>query len=271
MVRSTENTHHESAQNRFLSLAVTMVVGDRPDQQDSFGYHLEDDEAVITVCDGMGGHMGGGKASRAAVGRILDLWETGERPTEVQPRLQEITREADRTVAALTGDDGRPLAAGSTMITLVIRGRDMYWNSVGDSRVYLMRGGEIVQVTQDQNYETVLNEQLRAGEITREAYERELPRGSALVNYLGIGQLSLIDYNAAPIRLEPEDRILMATDGLYRLVGDEEIRTVLDNFRNIEDALAILEQKAKRKAAETRQSRDNMTTAIIRILQEENA
>lgn len=249
-----------------MSFAVTMVIGDREDQQDSFGYHVEEGEAILTVCDGMGGHEGGRRASQTAVATILNLYEETYPCQEIPARLREITVQADAAVSALTGPDGGPLRGGSTMLTLVLRGREMYWNSVGDSRIYLFRNGECVQVTQDQNYETVLREQLRAGEITQEDFEREIPRGGALVNYLGIGGLGLIDYNEMPLLLQPDDRILMATDGLYRLVTDAEIRTVLDNFRNIEDALAILEQKARRGAAARLVSRDNMTTALIRIL-----
>ena len=128
-----------------------------------------------------------------------------------------------------------------------------------------MRGEEFVQITQDQNYETVLNDQLRAGKITKEEYKRELPRGSALINYLGIGNAAMLDYNEMPFPLQPDDRILMATDGLYRLVTDTEIRNILDNFRNIEDAVTILESKAKRSAMEKGISRDNMTTVLIKI------
>ncbi|MBQ3864782.1 MAG: serine/threonine-protein phosphatase [Clostridia bacterium] len=266
-MRSTDTQHHESAENSILQMTATMVIGDREDQQDSFGYEILPEEAVLTVCDGMGGHIGGQEASQTAVTTILDgyLANRSEEDEAIPPLLRDLAMDADEAVCALTDENGNLLQAGSTMLLLVLRGNRMYWNSVGDSRIYLLRGGECVQITKDQNYETVLNEQLRAGQITREFYEKEMPKGSALVNYLGLGNIATIDYNETPFLLKAEDRILMASDGLYRLVTDEEIRNILDNFRNIEDAVAVLESKAKRAAMEKHVSRDNMTTVLIKI------
>ena len=101
--------------------------------------------------------------------------------------------------------------------------------------------------------------------ITQEEYEAEAKRGGALISFLGIGDLKLIDYNSSPLTLKSGDRIILMSDGLYKLVPDEEIRTVAENFKNISDVLDVFEVKAAKAARIYGVSRDNMTAAIIHI------
>jgi len=141
----------------------------------------------------------------------------------------------------------------------------LFWCSVGDSRAYLLRGEEFVQLTQDQNYGTVLNEQLKSGIIDRERYERESVHSEALISYLGMGNLSLIDYNNTPLKLESKDKIVIMSDGLYKQVPLEDIRRVIVNFKDSGEALRALDTKTEKAARRKEKSRDNMTVAIISV------
>lgn len=254
-----------SDENSILTLSILSVIGDRDDQQDSFGYTLKNDEAIIVVCDGMGGHQGGSTASSLAVSSLLSDYERAYPAPLPEQNLIRSVKDADRKIASLTGADGEPLNAGSTCVALMIRDDRLYWCSVGDSRAYLLRDGEFVQLTQDQNYRTVLDERLSAGIITPAEYREEEKRGDALISYLGIGNLSLIDYSKSPLTLARGDRIIISTDGLYKLVPDEEMQRVIENFRKSAEALQALDMKAGKASKLLDRPRDNMTVALIAI------
>ena len=91
-------------------------------------------------------------------------------------------------------------------------------------------------------------------------------KGEALISYLGIGNLSLIDYSKAPLPLHSEDVIVLMSDGVYRLLPDEEIKRVIMNFNDADEALRVLEMKAKNVARINKSVRDNATLAVVTII-----
>ena len=250
-------------ENAVFSLAAMSVLGDREDQQDTFGFSLRPREGLAVVCDGMGGYEGGKAASEAGVGTMLE--DYASRPDSNADTMCGAARSASEAIGRLTDRGGSPIRAGSTMAAVLIRDRSLQWCSVGDSRAYLQRGDELVQLTQDQNYLTVLRERLRAGLIDEQTFSAELPRGEGLISYLGIGKLELIDYSAQPFPLQAEDRVILMSDGLYKVVPDEELGRVISNFSNIGEAVGALELKARKNAKNSNINRDNMTVMIIKI------
>lgn len=254
-----------SDENALFFLSVFSVIGDRKEQQDSFGFDLRADEGIVVVCDGMGGHEGGKIASTIAVDRLLKAYETDYPCPNVKEMLTEAAKEADGKISSLTHEDGSRMMSGSTLVSVCVRGRELYWVSVGDSRIYLFRDGELVQATEDHIYRSLLDERLREGQIGQEIYETELEKGEALISFLGIGGLPKIGSCDAPFPLQKDDRILLMTDGLYKLVPDEDIERILENFVNTDDALKALEMKARKAAEKRKLSRDNMTLALLKI------
>ena len=250
--------------NSRLDLAILTVLGDREDQQDSFGYELKTDEGLIVVCDGMGGHEGGRQASSLAVNEFLTAYDRNYPCSDPVAFLDSTTRKADARIYELTGEEGKRLRAGSTVVAVLVRDRQLYWSSVGDSRAYLLRGEEFVQITEDHNYKTVLRERLEAGLIDAQEYAKENSRAEALISFLGIGGLQLVDYNDKALRLEKDDKIVIMSDGLYKVVSEAEIFRVIGNFSNISEALQALNMKAQKKAGPGVR-RDNMTVAIVKI------
>lgn len=250
-------------ENAAVEAAVLSVIGDRDEQQDSAGMELRNSEGLFIVCDGMGGHDGGKIASTVAVEMILKSY-SDEYPCE-DPRswLIDMANDADRRIAGLQNSVGDQMKAGSTMVAAFIRGKKLYWLSVGDSRLYLYRGGELVRVTADHNYKQLLERQLNAGQIDEALYASKIGQGEALVSFLGVNGLPFIESNDLPFELQSGDRIMMTTDGLYRLVSDEGIKSIIMNFENIGDALDAMEAKAQRCAKHV--SRDNMTVVLIRV------
>ena len=249
--------------NSAFSIAIMTTFGDRTDQQDCFGYSLKNYEGCITICDGMGGHNGGWFASSIAVESFITKYESVYPLIDPNGFLINCAKESDARIFALSDTEGKRLGAGSTVVSIIIKDGQLYWCSVGDSRAYLLRGGEFVQFTKDLNYRTVINEKLNAGLITEQDFNKEKKKGEALISFLGIGSLSLIDFNEAPLDLKSKDKIIIMSDGLYKLLPDKEIQEIVENFTNGEEALRALENKANKAAKAKAVSRDNMTVGLI--------
>ena len=180
-------------ENSAFQMTALSAIGDREDQQDSSGYILKQDEGLILVCDGMGGHEGGKLASGLAVQTFLSQYSENFVISNQTDFMIDIAKKTDLAIAQLKNEQVDLLKAGSTLVAILINRRKLMWCSVGDSRAYLIRDGEMVQLTQDHNYHTVLVEKLNAGLIGESEFTQENVRGEALISFLGIGNLSLID------------------------------------------------------------------------------
>lgn len=252
-------------ENAYFEIAITSVIGDREEQQDSSGFELKSDEGFSIVCDGMGGHNGGKAASTIATELLCKTFSNNYPNNNMRELLLDAVEEADKKVADLCDENGEPLRAGSTLVSVYIKGRHLYWISVGDSRIYIYRNSELVQVTTDHNLKTLLEERLSLNLIDLEEYNEKMSQGEALISFLGINGLPKIDANESGFELVSGDRILMMSDGLYKLLDDAEILRIIDNFNNIQEALKALELKAQKSSKTNSIKRDNMTVALIRV------
>lgn len=248
-----------------FSIAIFSSIGDREEQQDCAGYSLGYESGMVVLCDGMGGHQDGKTASKLAVKTMLEEGDKGSLGANSHEVLCHAAKVADKAVHGISDENGVWKKAGSTLTAVIINSKSMYWLSVGDSRIYLSRNGVISQLNTDHIYSKVLDERLRRSEITMEKYSDEISDGDALISFLGLGELELIDGNSDPIYLQPDDKILMMSDGLYKIMQDKDIASVIDNFTNTADALRALEYKVRTIAKHDFLSRDNMTLALIKV------
>lgn len=251
---------------RAYDIAFFTDIGDRDEQQDSYGWLAGEESAFIVICDGMGGYQGGRTASRLAVQTVLTAYERQTDGGAPVSFLQDATRRADRAVSRYVPRDGTRFDGGTTLISLLLFKSYLFWNSVGDSRIYLFRGKkEYAQLTQDQNYRTVIDEQLRTGKITEREYRQEERKANALINYIGIGDIELIDYNHTPFLLQKDDVILMTTDGLYRQMSDQQIADIIMRGNAAEETVQALAAEAMQNAKKRVRSQDNLTMALIHV------
>lgn len=250
-------------ENAVVKIALLSVIGDREEQQDCAGVQLNNNEGLVVVCDGMGGHKGGQLAGELAVRTMLSRYAENFPCNDPRTWLLEAAADIDLAVSCLHDRSGEKLNAGSTMVAAYIADRSLYWLSVGDSRLYIFRDGELVRATADHNYQSVLNRQLQNGLIDKDAYDRQIGQGEALVSFLGVNGLPYIESNDLPFGLKSGDRLLLATDGLYRLISDEGICSIINNFTDISEMVHALEMKARRCAGHV--ARDNMTVAAITV------
>ena len=230
-------------ENRNAELVLYSVKGGREEQQDCSGYEIADDRLMAVICDGMGGENDGKKASNTAVGEFLNQYLLSENDGKPDDFFEKAIVSANSAICSFTDKNGNMVCAGTTVVCILIADGLLRWASVGDSRLYILRDNE----------------------LDRQTYETEMLQGDGLTSFLGVGREMQVDINVRGIPLHSGDRILMTTDGLYKLVSDEEINRILTNFKNIGEAVQALEMKASHGALKKRTVRDNMTIALVNI------
>ncbi len=199
------------------------------------------DDFLGVVCDGMGGMSAGEIASSAAIDTLMEYADC-EMPLQDPPEfLKKAAIRMDEHVASLLNIKGEKLQAGTTAVVVYITGSSLYWMSVGDSKIYIIRNHEMVQVTRPHNYQLLLEQSLSDGSISREEYEKESARKEALISYLGMDGLRMMDLTQQPFELHVGDVVLLCSDGLYKSLKDEEIQNLIevceDNFMKTADVL----------------------------------
>lgn len=208
---------------------------------------------LFVVADGMGGHIGGEIASASTIERLRDLAATGR----VTPRsIEKALSRAVKDIASHpdTTDDG----TGTTVtgVYLDTSGDDPHWVTlnIGDSRVYLVREGAIVQVTTDHS---VVQELIAAGRLSPEEAENH-PYGNVITRAVGPSESVTPDY----VRLDvvPGDRFVICSDGLTKELTDYGIRHFLDENRDPAEAVSAMLEAALENGG-----RDNITVVVLDV------
>lgn len=254
------------------TVGSAMHIGTRKNQQDALyasdpvksPLGKEGNALLGVLCDGMGGMENGEMASKLAVDTVATEFYAGFDPADIPAFLEHVANKADLAVHD-TLSSGEDSSAGTTLVAVLLVENQLHWLSVGDSRIYILRGEEIVQVTRDHNFRLLLMEKVAAGEMTVEEVERN-PDREALVSYLGMGGLSLVDINLQPFQLQRGDLILLCSDGLTKSLTDSQIQHfALDLPGDLEICARTLTHKAfeLRKGAH----QDNTSVIIIRYNQ----
>ena len=208
------------------------------------------------------------------VWKVTDFGDTGhaESPIDLYMRINGIQSfpEAVARLAQiynLTDDKGRPMHSGSTLTSVIIEGSDLYWVSVGDSRIFIKRSNEMMCVTEDHNYGTILDKKARRGQISREEAAAD-PERAALVSYMGIGGVPYIDINPYPFPLMNGDTVLLCSDGLYRALSEPEMLRIISSYdNNMQQAAEALTAAA---IAKGKRHQDNTTAVLVKYCERVN-
>lgn len=236
----------------------------RTENQDFFGYWESDDDRefdlrgrLAVVCDGMGGHSGGEIASRMAVEAIIDNYKASE-ADNVSEALRHAIETANRTVYG-EGVRLKELAGMGTTVTAIVQRREMvYFGQVGDSRAYLIRGGQMKQMTKDHS----LVQQLVDEGLLEESEMENHPDKNVILRSLGVKPE--VDVDVSHIPIATGDAFLVCSDGLTGLVSNNEILKVfLDGERTGKSLRAICEELIDR--ANAAGGHDNSTVQLLKI------
>ena len=247
---------------------VSSIIGNRSYQQD---YALTFEEGIpaqalvqkgrlALVCDGMGGMQGGERASRCCAELLMQAYYTGDYASPAAFYAEQIPL-ADGAVHSLENAQGGPLGGGTTLVAAIVKEGSAYCASVGDSRIYLYRAGNLVQLTRDHNYSLKLTQMVREGELTMEEAMAD-PQREALISYIGMGTgPDIIDIDEAGFPVEQGDLLLLCSDGLYKAMSHEEIRQVIaDSLSDVQSLPTVLTAAAFAKGWI---AHDNITVVIV--------
>lgn len=252
----------EKSKDLPYEIQIRSDIGTRANQEDMAYSYVKAPVVCAVVCDGMGGRDRGEDASRVAVETMRSLIDNFDNYHTKEEALEFIKRSIktlDFSVAKEVGQQG----GGTTIVGTIIIGGMLYWFSVGDSRLYILRNDEMVRATRDHNYYLMLNEQLKKGEITQKEYEQEARRGEALISFLGIGGVQVYDLTKEPLALVKGDLLLLTTDGLYKALGENGVNQILRKEASLEEkADELLEQVVAMKG---NRKLDNVTFILIKV------
>ena len=252
-----------------IQIGISSIIGTRKYQQDAvvacnkaFLHKNKFTKGIVVLCDGMGGMNGGEIASALTTKTIYEDYLKSN-PTDIPKFLKEEVRKTDTMVYELKDELNRPMGSGSTLLCIVVDNGKLFWVSVGDSRIYIIRNREMVQVTEDHNYYLLLKKKAESGQITFEEAAND-PKAEALISFIGIGKESPIDNNEQPFPLQDGDIVLLCSDGLYKTLPDEEIlSTILRYSDNVESAAKMLTHVVQSKQ---KRGQDNTTVAVLKFL-----
>ncbi|HET6502164.1 MAG TPA: Stp1/IreP family PP2C-type Ser/Thr phosphatase [Amycolatopsis sp.] len=240
-----------------LRYAVASDVGQRRDANEDSVYYSP---RVLAVADGMGGHVAGEVASSAAIAAITDL---DERLTDEADPLEELfaaVRDAVSRLTALAEEDHALRGMGTTLTALHWDGARFAVAHVGDSRAYLLRDGELDQITRDH---TVVQELVDQGRITAEVAATH-PSRSVLTRALQSGGEA--DPDLFFVEAHVSDRYLICSDGLSDVVPREDIREVLTVKEAPDEAVQRLVELANAGGGP-----DNITCLVIDVVKADPA
>ncbi|TDC52665.1 serine/threonine-protein phosphatase [Actinomadura sp. KC345] len=206
---------------------------------------------LLAVADGMGGHPHGDVASRTAIETMAALPLAGDPAEDLAAGVAEVSALLDD----LGRDDPEMARTGTTLTAMAWDGAGFTVAHIGDSRAYVLRAGELYQLTRDH---TMVQSLVEGGQLTEEEAARH-PKGSALVKALqsgSSGEPDVFRYDA-----RPGDRYLLCSDGLSGLVAREEIRETTARAPSPADAVTRLIDLANEAGGQ-----DNITCVVADVI-----
>ncbi len=243
-----------------LDVAQLTDVGRRREHnEDNMAYHIPADADVMTrkgalfiVADGMGGHAAGEVASEIAVDTVSDTYYQDE-SDDVSASLVRAIKRANASIHQRAAENMLRTGMGTTCVAAVLRGDMAYIANVGDSRAYLIRGGNVRQVSQDHSW---VAEQVRAGLLTEDQARTHAQR-NVITRCLGTQADVEIDVFAK--HLAEGDSLVLCTDGLSGLISDEDLRRIVGQFVPQESVYHLVER------ANENGGPDNITAIVVHV------
>lgn len=210
---------------------------------------------LLLVADGMGGHRGGATASRLAAETVKAQY-LGSDTIDVAAALRDSLTRANARIYSEAQSNPDLRGMGTTTSALVIRGTEFWFGHVGDSRIYLVRSGEIQQLTDDHS---LVASMVREGLLTSKEAENH-PRRNVLQRSMGVGEQVEIDVRG-PIEVQEGDTFIICSDGLHGVVKEPEM---------LEIAKLPISKAADEfvKLVIERGAPDNVTVIVARVVRE---
>lgn len=234
---------------------LTDIGNHRSNNEDSVGtFENRSHVKFAIVADGLGGHHGGEVASAMAVAHLGHSFSqtTFTTPTDGLAWLKQAVANENQTILKRAAEFTDLVGMGTTIVCALLFADSFVLANVGDSRGYLLRQGQFVQISEDHS---MVNELVKGGVISAEE-AKEHPKKNVITQTLGVSDT--VQVRARQFQTQSEDLLLLCSDGLTDMIDDRLIATIL-----VQDN--ALKQKAKQliESAKAAGGRDNITVLLV--------
>lgn len=241
-----------------VSGAVSDIGKAREKNQDAYYASNDLSLPLYMVADGMGGHNAGEIASTMAMNIIKkNFFENKEQLTDKETIfgiIKKSIEEANTKIYLKSLENENCKGMGTTITLAYIFKNEIFIGHVGDSRAYLIRNGNIIQITEDHSF---VNELVKIGSITKEEAINH-PKKHMITR--AVGSSSVIEMDLIVRSYEENDILLLCSDGLSNMLKEFEISQVFDTEKDIQKACETLAQMANQKGGH-----DNITVVAIKF------
>lgn len=235
----------------------SMTIGGREVQEDEVGTLATAQGLLAVLSDGMGREFGGRIASRAAVETFLDIFRDYNAFDNPQFYFRKAFSTANRAILRVIGDERRGAASvGAAMI----RDGWLYYAVVGNVKLCVYRGGELVPLSAGHTLDVLAEHSFRTGRLSRED-ALILLEEHRLYNYLGQDGFHEVEYFDRPVELRRGDIVVLMSDGVYDLLPWREIEDVLATGGDCQSMAYAITERVNRDAAE---HKDNASVILVR-------
>lgn len=209
---------------------------------------------LFVVADGMGGHVAGEIASKLAATTVSHYVQEHAGEGNFEEMLKQAIDHANTSTYQLAQSKEELNGMGTTITAVYVDGDTVYWGHVGDSRMYLLRNGELNQITHDHS---LVWELVQCGSITKEEAKIH-PKRNMLTR--AVGTSCLIKIDTGTVHWQTGDIILLCTDGLTNMVSEQEIYDLIRHHQG--DFPSIVSQLVAQ--ANKAGGLDNITTILLK-------
>jgi formylglycine-generating enzyme required for sulfatase activity/serine/threonine protein phosphatase PrpC len=247
-----------------FDIASDQIDGARDYQEDAYMVSQlgETDDgkncALVIMADGMGGHAAGNVASNMVVATFNKSFQSEFPSKQVPESLTSALHRANQQIADSIRETPALRGMGCTMVSAYLEGNKLYWASVGDSHLYLVRDRELIKQNADHSYGAYIDMMKEQG---MEIEEQPGMSRNMLMSAMTGEEISSIDCPDSPIKVRPGDRLIVASDGLDTLGAGAIIQYSSWSKTARECVYALL--KAVEEANKINQ--DNTTIIVVDI------
>ena len=212
------------------------------------------DEILLAVADGMGGHKGGEIASSIAINnvakRFSEISSVGDKEDAIT-WIKDIVREANASIYKYTAEHPESQGMGTTLVLAILTHNFLLFGNIGDSSGYVIKNKKLHKITNDH---TLVNLLVKSGELTEEA-AKDHPRKNVLMKALGA--TTTVEVDIFDVETDV-DGILLCSDGLTNMLEDDKIMKVLNEEIDVQTKLSKLILKSNNRGGT-----DNISIAYL--------
>lgn len=237
---------------------ATDVGMKRKNNEDAAGiYYNQQQQPLALLADGMGGHQAGDVASHLLVKKLGNEWEKTTEFASIEKLeqwMQDQLQKQNDYLVQLGRENEEMSGMGTTIVMATAYQQQMVIAHVGDSRAYLLRDDQLLQLTEDHS---LVNELYRSGEITKEMAEKH-PQKNILTRTIGVPEVLKVDFDAQ--LMQSNDLYLICSDGLTNMLTEQQIADIMEQKKLLEDRVHFLIRAANQAGG-----KDNITVILIKL------